>query len=334
VNFGRRSATSGSPTMSTSSRAFERALLELLWSHWTEIGVSGWQLQPSVRAVDVAVDPEPLIILTAALASAEPRLRDEATDWCVAFGRYVSKVRLKNLLKLPFGETSGYADFAATANRAAHLGWPQQGGHARPFKATGRSRLVIRGRPSAIRLRARIVFGVSARAEILALLGGEQRWSYTAAELAERARYGRRGIVEALDALVLAGLVRQVEAPTARRYTLADPTAVHGLLGAAPSHDIDWGIAFDSCWNALSTLRSFGDASATIRAIEAAKAAERISEQLIRTWLVPPGPVPSGENAWERFESWSMELVRLLEDPGRVELAPRRARPRATRRAG
>jgi hypothetical protein len=261
-------------------------------------------------------------------------LRDEATDWCVAFGRYISKVRLKNLLKLPFGKAPGYADFAATANRAAHLGWPQQGGNARPFKATGRSRLVIRGRPSAMRLRARIVFGVSARAEILVLLGGEQKWSYTAAELAERARYGRRGIVEALDALVLAGLVRQVVAPTARRYVLADQVAVHGLLGDAPTHDIDWGIAFDSCWNALSTLRLFGDASATIRAIEAAKAAERISEQIMRMGLVPPGPVPSGGNAWKRFESWSMDLVRLLENPGRAEFALRRARPRATRRAG
>jgi len=320
--------------MSSSSRSPENALAELLWSHWTELGVSGWRLQPSARAVDVTIDPEPLIIITAALADVEPRLRDEATDWCVTFGRYVSKVRLKNLLKLPFGQAPGYDDFAATVNRAAHLGWPQRRGRARPFKPTGRSRLDVRGKPSVIRLRARVVFGVSARAEILVLLAANQEWGYTAAELAERARYGRRGVVEALDALMLAGLVRQVDAPTARRYALADPVAIDGVLGRPPAHDIDWGVAFDACWNALRTLRAFGDSSATIRAIEAAKAAEHISGQLTRIGMVPPGPVPSGLKAGQLFGAWVMDLLRLLARPGQDESAPRRARSHARRRAG
>jgi hypothetical protein len=312
--------------MARSSLALERALVELAWSHWTELGVSGWQVGSSVTgAGDVAVDPEPLIFLTASLGAADPRLRDEATDWCVAFGRYISKVRLKNLLRFGIGDRPSYADFAATVNRHARLGWPNGDEHGRAFKPTHRSELAVRGRPASIRLRARLLFGVSARAEILVILASEQWQGSTATELAERARYGRRNVVEALDALVTVGLVRQVEAPTARRYRLADPIAVQSLLGPVPAHAIDWAIAFDACWLALSTLRAHGDAAPTVRSIEAVKAAEAISRRLARSWLTPPPRAPSGISAWERLEPWALNLVQMLRDPALARFAPRRA---------
>jgi hypothetical protein len=36
---------------------------------------------------DWAIDLEPLIMFTAALGDEDPRLRDEATDWCIRNGR-------------------------------------------------------------------------------------------------------------------------------------------------------------------------------------------------------------------------------------------------------
>ncbi len=314
--------------MERSSRALERALIDLAWSHWTDLGVSGWRLASPVsnEAGEVAIDPEPLIFLTASLGHADPRLRDEATDWCVAFGRYISKVRLKNLLRLGVGDRDAYSAFAATVNRHARLGWPQGEGRGRAFDRTERSELVVRGRPSTLRLRARLVFGVSARAEILVLLASEQSRGASATELAERAGYGRRNVVEALDALVAAGLVRQIAAPTARRYTLADPIALEGILGPFPAHVIEWALAFDACWRALITLRTYGEASAAVRSIEAAKAADAISALLMRVSLVVPGRAPSGTSSWELFGPWALGLVEMLRDPSAAELAAHRGR--------
>lgn len=320
--------------MPDSSRQLEDALVELAWSQWTALGVSGWRLASrGADTADVAVDPEALILLTASLAHADPRLRDEATDWCVTFGRYVSKVRLKNLLRLDVADARAFHSFAATVNGHARLGWPENGEQARPFKPTHRSKLAVRGEPAAIRVRARLIFGVSARAEILVLLASEQHSSSSASEIAERVSYGRRNVVEALDALLAVGLVRQVDAPGARRYGLADPTALHAILGGVPEHFIDWGRSFKACWIALRTLRSFEGSSPTVRAVEAAKAADMIESELMRFWSSPPRRAPAGTNAWERFGPWALDLVEILQDPSRAEFAPGRRRRASRSRA-
>jgi len=315
------------------NREVGTALADLAWRHWTELGVSGWRLRTPKGAseLDVAIDPEPLIFLTAAVSDVDPRLRDEALDWCVTFGRYISKVRLKRLLRQAIVDPVSYSSFARTVNRSAHLEWPTKGGLIWQFKPTGRSVLNVRGRRSSIRLRARLVFGVSARAEILIALGDEARWTFTATELAERARYGRRVVVEALEALTAVGLVRSVDAPGARRFSLADPVAVHGILGPPPAATIDWALAFDACWRCFVTLERFAGASETARAIEATKTAEAVAEELMRMWLSVPGSIPRGEKAWERFEEWTLDLIEVLGDPSKAEFAPRRSRVRPRR---
>jgi hypothetical protein len=68
-------------------------LLDLAWSHWAALGVAG-----AVPAADVPVDLEALLVLTADLAPEDPRLRDEALDWCNRFHGFASKPRLKQLL--------------------------------------------------------------------------------------------------------------------------------------------------------------------------------------------------------------------------------------------
>lgn len=316
--------------MSDPSHALERALVELAWSQWTALGLSGWRLasRGASGTDDAAIDPEALILLTAALSNADPRLRDEATDWSVTFGRYVSKVRLKHLLRLEVAESRSFYSFAATVNEHARLGWPQNGERPRPFTPSHRSDLVARGRPAAVRLRARLIFGVSARAEILVLLASEPQWSSSASELAERVNYGRRNVVEALDALARVGLVRVLEAPGARRYALADPIALRAILGPTPELFIDWGRAFKACWLALQTLRDHARASSTVKVVEAAKTAERMDSELMRSWLLAPRGAPRSTDAWDRLGPWALDLVATLQEPSRAEFAPRRARRR------
>ena len=71
------------------------AVIQFCWSVWAELGVSGWGRAHQGWAIDV----EPLIIFTAAIGERDPRLRDEATDWCVRNWRLVSRVRLRNILR-------------------------------------------------------------------------------------------------------------------------------------------------------------------------------------------------------------------------------------------
>ncbi len=81
--------------MQTFSDALDEQLAQLGWSLWTELGVSGVVRKHRHHAID----PEPLIIYTAALQDIDPRLRDESTDWCTRYHTFISKTRLRNLLK-------------------------------------------------------------------------------------------------------------------------------------------------------------------------------------------------------------------------------------------
>lgn len=315
--------------MPTSSHDLERALLELAWSHWTALGVSGWRLgsRGADARDDVAIDPEALILLTAALGSVDPRLRDEATDWCVSFGRYVSKVRLKNLLRFDVADQGAVAGFAATVNHHAHTGWPATGARPRAFKPTLRSELVVHGGASTIRLRARLLLGVSARAEIVVLLASDPGSGSSASDLAERASYGRRNVVEALDALVRVGIVREIGTRGARRYALADRGILQPLIGPIPSTLIVWGVAFRACSIALRTLQTYERASPIVRSVEAAKAAEMIGTELQLSEMSASEPPPTRGDAWDGLGPWALQFVERLRDPFRARSeAPARRR--------
>ena len=122
----------------TVSRGIEERLLDLAWRQWTELGVAG--VEPYGP---VAIGIEELVLLTATLADADPRLRDEALDWCAKFGRFVSKPRLKNLLRsLSPDAQACFATFAASHNAMTNAGWPGDlGGKALRVRLSGKSKL-------------------------------------------------------------------------------------------------------------------------------------------------------------------------------------------------
>lgn len=74
---------------------------------------------------DLAIDLEPLLIFTSTLSNADPRLRDEALDWCSQNGRSVSKPRLKTLLSRTSSPThEAFSRFAGTYNCLTKSSWP------------------------------------------------------------------------------------------------------------------------------------------------------------------------------------------------------------------
>src|SRR5258708_844310 len=172
------------PTLSSSAQLHENAL-NLLWSLWSELGVSSW----TRRHAQWAVDPEPLILFTAASTELDPRLRDESTDWCVHYGRYVSVTRLRNLLRVePDERQSSFETFAATVNAHSDLRWPSRQ-EARDYRRTGRSTVSSFAPPALIALRLRALFGVGARADILRVFVAEPSHLFTSSDLVPDVNY-------------------------------------------------------------------------------------------------------------------------------------------------
>jgi hypothetical protein len=177
-----------------SEQLLEQAL-DLTWSLWTEIGVSGW----SKGSPNCAVDPEPLILFTVALGDADPRLRDEATDWCIRYGHFVSGTRLRNLLTEENESVQkNFGEFAATIAAHSKQRWPGATS-ARKYRPTGRSQVDDFSKASMIVLRLRALLGVSARAEIVKVFLSRPDDAFSASDISGETRFAKRHAATAQD---------------------------------------------------------------------------------------------------------------------------------------
>jgi len=73
---------------------FNEALLKLLWSHWSALGVAGYG-----RKVDQMLDPEALILMTASVGRYDPRLFDAMIEWMMENERMINISRMQTLMK-------------------------------------------------------------------------------------------------------------------------------------------------------------------------------------------------------------------------------------------
>lgn len=291
--------------MQSSRQQLEGLILDLCWSLWAELGVSGWRR----RHQQVAIDPEPLVVFTAALGDLDPRLRDEATDWCIANGRWISAARLRNLLRDEPGPVrAAYGELAATVALHGKLRWP----HAtipRPYRRTGRSETPDFGRPALISLRLRALFGVGARAEVLRLFLRDPHAALPAAELAPEAGFTKRNVAEALDALRMAGLLEVVAVRNQLRYRLARPRELRALLGPLPRAFPRWRPRFRVLLRVLEAVREVEDAPPLVAAVEAARALEELGPDLQAADTKPAPREMTGEELWESFRAWAIDVA-------------------------
>lgn len=282
-------------------------LLDLLWSLWEELGVSGTVPR---RHGDVFIDPEPLILFTALHGNLDPRLRDESIDWLISYGAYVSKARLKNLRRAwSAQEDRSFSEYAATVNEHGHLGWPDDG--ARAWKFRPRSRAVLGDLTAGplVSLRIRAIFGVSARAELIRAFVSRPDAAFTATELAEETSYVRRQVVRALESLQFAGVIRSFRAGANNRYALRRPDDVDAIVAARPEHFPRWVSVFLVFHHVLQLIEeemSRGE-------LEAAVAARRFVEDrkhLLESAEIPAPHLPTGKAAWPALRSWATEVAR------------------------
>lgn len=208
--------------------------LELLWGAWAELGVSGWGRTHR----SWIVDPEPLILRTAEVADFDPRLRDEALDWCIHYWRYVSRVRLRGLLRNRPAAAEAWGWFAATVNEYSTARWPGATDEI-PYETTGRSSLTSMKQPSRAWLRMRAAFGVGARTEILRyFLSGPSLGSTTI--ISEWVGYAKSNVVNECDSLEKAGILRRRRIGNRFYYSLTRSEALQDFVGELGAHRPSW----------------------------------------------------------------------------------------------
>ncbi|CAN5628781.1 hypothetical protein BH24ACT26_BH24ACT26_03270 [soil metagenome] len=290
----------------SSRTALDDHLVGLAWSLWTELGAAGWSRQHS----DFAIDPEALVVLTAWLRDRDPRLRDEATDWCVRFGQFVSGARLKNLLlSSQWLDSEWWAEFAATVNANSRWRLPAADAEPRKFEASQKSRIDNFTRPSLIFLRVRALVGLSARAEILRLFASEPHGRLGVAEIAVQIGYSKRNTAEALGGLELAGLLSSLRVRNRLEFTVIDIGRLAGLVDPRPR----WVPAWVSIVNVIVRMSEFlqrsEDLPESVAAVECVTLVRDLSEDLAAWGLSPPQLVMVEEPAYQRFVRWSMETI-------------------------
>jgi len=288
----------------TSSEQITDHATALAWSLWTELGVSGWLRSHSSHAID----PERLILFTASLGDTDPRLRDEATDWCIAYGRYVSAARLRNLLAAETPEVqAAFGRTAATVNAHSSLRWPGAT-QARPFERTRRSAVADFSGPSLVVLRLRALFGVGARAEVVRAFLADPSARLSAADAAAAAGYTKRNVAEALEALRMAGLLEAHALRNQRLYGLADAGWLTALPGGLPDSFPRWSSVFRILEGLIAGARGAETLTAPARTVEASDVLHylRSDFQQVGVRLTEE---ERGPEAWATMQRLAVELA-------------------------
>jgi len=282
---------------------FREHVLDTLWSQWHELGVAATVPR---RHSDDFIDPEPLIAFTATHADLDPRLRDESIDWVLRYGIYISKARLKNVLDgWGLREDPLFREYAATVNAHGGAGWPAAGAKPLSFRSRARSLLEDLRRPSLLSLRIRAIFGVGARAELIRALIAQPGLARTAADLSMETGYGKRNVLNELEPLRFAGVVKSFRAVNADRFSLAMVDEIGALVAPLPKRFTRWTATFAVLHVLLGLVRHSAKRSDLQNAVDAIRLLEE-RKQLFASAQIYPPPLPAGVSAWPAFLEWAV----------------------------
>ena len=159
--------------MSTHEPAARDAVLDFLWSLWSELGVRG----PHRRHPRAIIDPELLILFSPWLGRSDARLLDLVFSWCSGNADRVSLSRLAGFCAriAPEVRFSAESFFAELTTVGVH--WTRQ---APPAPVPPRDLIdltIPTDRATTWRFRMRALAGVGGRADVLtALLAAPDAW--------------------------------------------------------------------------------------------------------------------------------------------------------------
>lgn len=292
----------------SSSPVLQEHIFDLLWSLWSEAGVSGWTRRHS----DCALDPEPLILFTARLGDADPRLRDESMDWCIRYGRFISASRLRNLLRSAAPEeNAAFGEYAATVSLYGHLSWPGAT-EPRRLQPSGKSLVVDFQRPALTALRLRALFGVGARAEIIRGFVAQSDSLLSATDLAQEASYTRRNVEKELDSLRMAGLLDVSRLRGQLHYRVARPGELLAFVGKLPTTFPRWDALFRILNTVVCVARQADSLDPAVAAVEARRAIRAVEADFDRAGVPEPPLEVTGAAFWPAFQEWALRLTKQL----------------------
>jgi hypothetical protein len=292
---------------------------DLVWGLWHQLGAGaifhahsrGW-----------AIDPEPLLLFTAWFGDADPRIRDEAIDWCIEYGRVISAVRLRRLLRQwPRDVVEPWGRFAATVNAHSRLNWPLASTPYR-YHRSEKSQLDDFIPPALIALRLRAKFGVSARAEIYrVLMSSDQAW-LSAAAIAEQALYSKQNVVEEIENLIKAGDVRVDPRLKQFLYSLNRPEQLRSFAGDLPVRYPRWDALFTIVRGLLAVLEEAEDKPSLVRIIAFDKARLQLRPEARIAGVTLIDTRAFAEDFESLFVDWLHGWLRLLADGDERTFSP------------
>jgi len=279
--------------------------LDLVWGAWAELGVSGW---PQTHR-NWAIDPEPLIIATSNLEDEDPRLRDEATDWCIRYSRLVSKVRLRNLLReQPAEVAESFGEFAATVNFWAKTTWPGATIERR-YTPTGRSKLPELDSPALLSLRMKGIFGIGARTQILLALLSVPYSCLSVARLADMTGYTKRNVAEECESLQSAGVLNVTQLSNRFYYSLRRRGELAALVDPLPEVFPDWDAVFQVAGALVDLEKEARTVDASVIDVHARKTLDSIPAAIQRLQIDGPQSDERGRVPWTRLSSWAEDVL-------------------------
>jgi hypothetical protein len=290
--------------MALMSKLSDRCL-ELAWSQWTALGVRG-----VIDAPDDAIDLEALILFTPTLRDIDPRLFDEALDWCVRFGPdTVSVSRLRRLFaRLPDDQQASVAELSGAVQHHAGVTWP---GADQPHRhrLSGKSRPpASSSHPSLIQLRARRALGVSARAEIfIAMMLEAADVSFGVAELSHLG-YAKQSLLAILEDLVDADLVERMQRGNQHRYRLKRRNELRALMHPLPRSAPPWMLRLPILAGLRIVRDRFAKKPAIVQDVEMSNELRRQLPRFRSLGYADTGIPLEGYGA-ERLEDWALVML-------------------------
>lgn len=287
------------------SRRLDQALLDLAWSLWTELGVSG----VIRRHQNVLISLEELILLTSVLSEIDPRLFQESLDWCSQYHRFVSVSRLKCIMK-SLGESINlpFSVYASTLNKYSRTVWPLPLDiPPLKFTPTGKSCLRPLESPALLNIRVRSLFGPGARADLVTFFLTHPKSNFAVADLVEIG-YSKRNLAEILEEFSLSGLFERSMQRNQQRYRLARNDRLIKVLVPVPRQTPSWSLILKFSLSIRQCIKQIENYSESTRVVEIRNLLIEHKDDLDKLGIISPVFQRGFQEYLTAFDNWLMRI--------------------------
>lgn len=285
----------------------EERTLDLVWSLWAEVGVSGWERRHRNSAIDI----EALLVFSSFLSTLDPRLRSEVADWCVLNERVISRSRLRNLIRLQRDSLAESKEVDRELAEMTKASWPRSLKESE-HPLSGKAEHPELRRPALIQARYRAVFGTTARAELVRVFAANPGATFTAADLAREVSYGKRNVAEALDSFRSAGLISAIPVRNHLKYRPTAITSVIAKLGEVPTYFPRWPELLRIAASLLLNLERLDELQEPSKSVEATKVIAWIEDDAKAAQVATPVMQFDENTPWWKFREWALQFFEAL----------------------